>query len=420
MKKIMKINTIALMGLLSVGAMSVTDCHADPATEQTLSNVLNQLKSSDNLTREEMTNALINYDAAARMNEYNDNQQLLFMSAPGSSWALSAGQSVGGSGGAAASAATLALKQSNRGFLNAMSPFTGKPTQVSGVPGLPSSESNIQAEQQRSRSPRASLWNSFTDFFYGGDARGLVPFNPGLFILSDNLKTGPVGNISGRSQEMINNLTNPYPLFAVEAATADNLKKGNPLYFSNNVVGGGAGGEDQENIMGGVLSSMPFSLSASVLADLVARRTPSGTEPRSMIDIMSGYSQQRFSQPDWYQKMGRASDAALLRELAHMQAYTMWLQFQQYKIQEQQTALLASINAMMATMNGSMQQLTVQMQASTAQVSGAMSNNPAMTGVTAPTCGSDQIVDPATNMCKCADTTQVVNNATGKCETAGR
>src|SRR5437868_12762483 len=47
-------------------------------------------------TPKDLANALINYEAAARLNEYQLNEQLMFMPAPGSAWAISAGTAIGG------------------------------------------------------------------------------------------------------------------------------------------------------------------------------------------------------------------------------------------------------------------------------------------------------------------------------------
>lgn len=51
-----------------------------------------------------------------------------------------------------------------------------------------------------------------------------------------------------------------------------------------------------------------------------------------------------------------------MREIAHMMAYNQWVAHEQFRVSEQQLALLASMNAVMAKVNMSIDSLNRQMQ----------------------------------------------------------
>jgi hypothetical protein len=218
--------------------------------------------------------------------------------------------------------------------------------------------------------------NQFATFFNNGDTSSLVVIDPAQFMQSTNLHTsgldGPVPtgangtNVPGATgqgtlpQQMITFTLNPFP----------NVDPG----LASRISGGTTTPADQETIVNNLIANAIVSVSVNAFSDIVARRLPGPNSPASMMDIMDMYSTQRFTNPAWYGQIASASDTALLRELAHMQAYNIWLQYQQFRVQEQQTALLATMNSVLAKMNNSLNALNAQMANAAAQAASAQAS----------------------------------------------
>lgn len=316
--------------------------------------------------------ALINYDAAARLNEYQYNQELLFMKAPGSESAVKAGALVGSSNVSAS-----ALKFSNLSFIAAVSPFS-KSKNFTGT--LTGGSAAIQATPI----DKVKLYDdNFASFVSEGNTSGLTVVNPAQFIQSTNLVKS---NLDTQSQQMISLLTRP-------PSVAD------PVLLQQIAASGGPEGGGKELIVDSLSEYAIISLSMNALGDIVARRTP-GTDSnnnqltQSVMEVMDQYSGERFTNKDWYTKLSTASDTALLREIAHIQAYNAWVQFQQFKVQEQQMALLSTMNVVLAKMNIGMSRLDAQIQSAQAQASKAASDYQNA----ASKCKAGQILD-ATGSC---------------------
>lgn len=295
--------------------------------------------------------ALINYDAAARLNEYQYNQELLFMKAPGSESAVKAGALVGSS-----NVSANALKFANMSFITAVAPFS-KSKNFTGI--LTGGSAAIQAEPI----DKVKLYDdNFASFVTDGNTSGLAVVNPAQFIQSTNLVKS---NLDSQSQQMISLLTKPPSLM-------------DPVLLKQ-LAGGGIEGGGKELIVDTLSEYAIISLSMNALGDIVARRTP-GTDSnnnqltQSVMEVMDQYSGERFTNKDWYTKLSTASDTALLREIAHIQAYNAWVQYQQFKVQEQQMALLSTMNVVLAKMNIGMSKLDAQIQSAQAQASKAASD----------------------------------------------
>lgn len=154
-------------------------------------------------------------------------------------------------------------------------------------------------------------------------------------------------SLESKSSQLITILTKPYPY--IDKTIQNQFK-----------INGGVGLDKEpqkiEQLMDTFATGAIMGLSTSAFGDIVARRTPipnqaAPNQDKSVMDMMDEYSKQRFSDPDWYKVIGASSDTALLREMAHMQAYSIWVQNQQFRVQEQQMALLAAMNAIMAKVN---------------------------------------------------------------------
>lgn len=335
----------ALRGLLLIAIASMPGfALADADTVQAINNMNQNLgnllqNQVGDLTRNQQVAALINYEAAARIQEYQYNQQLLFMVAPGSNWALKAGDVVGASNNAA-----IALNIANKGLVNNLGLLT-KATKLT-LNGTEYPVDTISGPLQ--------YYQQLQAFVQGGDTTNISSLDPSSILLSDNLTKSSPPISQTQAQNLVNIITNPFPY--IDPDLQNKIKNGTTLT-----------GADMENIANSAAQYAVVGVSVAALSDIVARRVPAQNQTQSIMDIMDQYSGQRFVNPDWYTAIGAASDTALLREIAHMEAFKIWLAYEQFRISEQQLALMASLNAVMAKMNIGIQQFTQQMQSATAQ-----------------------------------------------------
>ncbi|MBS0286314.1 MAG: hypothetical protein JSR17_03410 [Proteobacteria bacterium] len=327
---------------------------------------------------DEYFQALLNYEAAARFNELQYNQQLLYMAAPGSIWAVSAGGIVGKTkvGDAAKKLVNTSILTSIKGYSTA-SNYSGP--MANGTP-----TSSIDLIPSGTVLTKDVLYDKYVSpFVTSGDTTGLTVINFGQFLQTPNLSKAKIA--PEQSEQMISLITTPFP--TVDPTIKDQISgaKLNPS---------GLTGASKEGIVDAMVENAIVSVSVSALGDIVARRTPAldsnGNPIDSVMEAMDNYSSQRFTNPAWYEQISASSDTALLRELAHMQAYSSYMQFQQFRVLEQQMALLATMNAVMAKMNTNMDKLNVQMQKAAAQAAQASQN---LQNATSAKCGSNQYPD---------------------------
>ncbi len=374
-------------GLQAVsGAVAGTQADLDQIKANTAPILLNM-----DMKNSEMVQAILNYLAAASVNQTLYDQELLFMAAPGSVWAVTAGATVGKT-----KVGTAALALSNQNFLAAISPYTAS-TSLTGPLAPPTTTPIGGSSSTSSTAPlltKSAVYNTyFAPYVVGGDTSGLMVVNLAQFMQSNNLNTMNI--TPTQAQQMINLVLTPFP--TIDPGLATKIA-GGPTQ-----IDGGA----QDAIVNGIVENAIVSVSMSALSDIVARRTPgagadpssSGQATMSVMESMDQYSAQRFTNPGWYTQISTASDTALLRELAHMQAYSAWMQFQQFRVQEQQMALLATMNAVMAKMNVGLDQLNVQMQQAASQAQQAQAQYNAQSSVT---CPSGQM-NNGTGTCVCAN-----------------
>ncbi len=334
----------------------------------------------------EMVQALLNYMAAASVNQTLYNQELLFMAAPGSVWAVTAGSIVGKT-----KVGQAALALSNQNFLASVTPYSYS-TNITGPLAAPPPPPGSTPSPGLLLTKSAVYDTYFAPFVTQGDSNGLTVVNLAQFMQSDNLNTMKI--TPDQSKQMINLVVNPFPVISQDLTGKITAAKADP-----SVIDLGA----KESIVDGIVENAIVSVSMSALSDIVARRTP-GSDPSggqatvSVMESMDQYSAQRFTNPSWYTQISTASDTALLRELAHMQAYNSWMQFQQFRVQEQQMALLATMNAVLAKMNAGLDRLNVQMAAAEATAQKTQSDFNAANSVK---CPSGQM-NNGTGSCVCA------------------
>lgn len=330
-----KYNVKLLTGMLLAAALVSPVAFADPddvaAINNMNDNIGNILKTQvGDLTRNQLAAALINYEAAAKVQEFQYNQQLLFMAAPGSVWAIQAGGVIGVS-----DPSTASVSMANNVLTNYFN--------VSGNGLTP-----VQLYQQIQNFINAG----------GTDATQATAINAAAIVQADNLtKVSPTPISSAQAQSFINILTNPFP---ATSAAQTKIQNKQPLT-----------GADMEALGHQAAQYAVVGVSASALSDMVARRLPVSGQTQSVMEIMDQYSNQRFTNPGWYAQIAAASDTALLREITHMMAYNTWVSYEQFRVSEQTMVLLASLNSVMAAMNASLVELNTSMKAAQAQSSAA-------------------------------------------------
>ncbi len=85
-----------------------------------------------------------------------------------------------------------------------------------------------------------------------------------------------------------------------------------------------------------------LSVPMNALAEIIARRIPTGGDnPKSNMQIMRSQCEGRITDPNWPASLIDKSPEALLRELAYMQAFQLYMEYQQYRLNEQAVSLLA-------------------------------------------------------------------------------
>lgn len=326
--------------------------------------------NTTDITRADLAQALINFQAEALMNQYNLNKELLFMGAPGISWAISAGQLISSN---ATTITNTALNYSNQAFLDGLTPYTN--ITASSNPSITLSDGTaINLANLPTLSPtifyggNQSSGGSFAGMqgFVLGSNPGIIDtINPGLLLQSNVLSSGTGASKGMTAQQalgVVALITNPLP--AANAALTNDINSG-AISDKNNTNSG----TDQQTVAQVIADNVALGVSTSALGDIIARRMPitSGSTTTSIMQTMSDYSLMRFASPDWYDALAGSSDSAILREIAHMHAYALWTQHQQFRIQEQQVALLAAMNSNLARLTNMLSGITQTINTATTQ-----------------------------------------------------
>ncbi|MGE3318832.1 MAG: hypothetical protein AB7I18_06010 [Candidatus Berkiella sp.] len=303
--------------------------------------VLNRILGQQDITNKEMVNALINYEAKSAVNKYAMQKELLFQVAPGSLWAANAGAQAGVMDNIVT---TVALTVATKSLVNSLAMLMQQDQPEITIFGIPI---NLKEDPPIGY---MTMYSALEDFFKTGNPEGLKNINVGGLLQSTVInesvdpKTKQVP-----SQTIVNLLTNPFPTY--NADLAQRLKTG------------ALEPRDKEDLGRIIGQYALMGVSANAWADIIARRTPpSSGDGKSVMQIMQQTAKDRFTSKDWYAAIGTASETALLREMTHMMAYNQWVQYQQFRMQEQQVSLLASINGVMAKLNVSIDQMTQEME----------------------------------------------------------
>lgn len=164
-------------------------------------------------------------------------------------------------------------------------------------------------------------------------------------------------------KSLLDILTNPFPT----PLNLQALKAGDDSYSI----------EDQQFLAKRAVQQAILSVALNAFSEIAAKRVPSSsnfadenvevnngeelTDPgdeeetgASMIEALRSESEARFGNPQWYAELGRASNEAILRELAHMEAFRLWVEYLKYRQDEVMVSLMATMVAMNAEMAANM------------------------------------------------------------------
>lgn len=320
---------------------------------------LKNISEKSDISNKDMVTALMNYWAQASLKEFGLAQEKYFQVAPSTEWAAKAGIAAGNLSYAQTSALNSANLTMARGlgFLSKSDKFT-----INGV----------EVNKEDLVPMRAmSLYKSMLTFWQTGAIETLGVVNA-AGIMQRNVIPNDADS-KKVTQNFVNIITNPFP--NVDPDLNKRIQEGN------------LNGEDMEKIGTMVAQYSLIGVSANAWTDIISRREqpvlklqidpatgecvqgPGGaclTVPivgaaKSTMQLMDEAANKRFTNPDWYASLSDASETALLREIAHMLAYNQWVQYQQFRLAEQQVSLLASLNGVMAKLNTSMDAMTAEM-----------------------------------------------------------
>lgn len=335
--------------------LDIPQTQATAEQVQAINAVLSELQLKLDITQSQAVAAIINWLAAESINKYQREQQLLFMPAPGTDWALGAGAAVGKAAGLDPTEAVSPVLNSALNFSNVGLSFTY--VLLTPAPQIVLNDVTYARDPNR----LTTLYMQLKPFFYEGKTDGLTPYNPSQFLMSDNLvknKMADNSTLADHGQQFIGIMTDPLPRISPQLSAELKEKA---------MAGEELKGSAQEAFVRYMVETAVLGVSSSAWGDIIARRTPAEGQTQSLMEIMDSHSQQRFTNPEWYSTIGSASSEAVLREIAQIQAFSVWMQFQQLRIAEQQMALMASLNTVMSKMNREISLLTAQIQMSTSQ-----------------------------------------------------
>ena len=286
------------------------------------------LNLKDDIKRSELAAALINYEAAARLKEYQLNDEKMFMAAPGSHYAITAGQQI----------AREITREITEGIVN------------------DSWERALNLGTETGYAGPIALFQKYQELFeppnpFGEQqVRDFSKLNIAALLQNDKVEPE-------LASEVITVLTNPYP----EGIDVSTILKG--------VGEGGTISKDmQEYFAQRLLEQAVLSLSVNALGEIASKRLVTGDADKTIMEIMAEESQRRFTDTEWYGAIGSASTEALLRELNHMEAFRLWLAYQQYRLSEQNVSLLSGMMASQAKMASLLNDLSAALDAAATSV----------------------------------------------------
>ncbi len=97
------------------------------------------------------------------------------------------------------------------------------------------------------------------------------------------------------------------------------------------------------------------SVALNTFMEMMDKRNPNAeNNNQSMLQLMEKESSWRIQDVKWFQNISLGSQEAVLREMAQMMAFNMWMNYQQYRQNEQIAAMMAASIASQARLNSIM------------------------------------------------------------------
>lgn len=293
---------------LTVAALTALTFVATPLLAQT----------PPDLTRREAVQAIINYEAESSIKAYQLDEQHYFMAAPGSHFAITAGEKAGASASAGSTAADIA-----NSVLKNTAPVGGAGDQFGA---------------------KLQVYNSIVDYLENPQDGNLNNISFAALMQSNSIT-------KEQAEALIKLVTTPFPTPMPAIPTG-------PLAEVSN--------DDKETYAEKAAQQAMNSVAINALSEIAARRIPNQSG-NSMMQVMEGHVKERFANTDWYAQIGAASQEALLREVVHMMAYQAWVNQQNFRTMEQMSAMLASMVATQAKLSSTINDLTATLNAAQMQ-----------------------------------------------------
>lgn len=189
---------------------------------------------------------------------------------------------------------------------------------------------------------KANLYQSYIDYF-SSDGRG-NPVKLGGLNIANILQADTIAE-DAVPKDFVNLLVDPYP---EKIAVIPNR--------NSSVV-------DKENFAQKLTGQALLSVPMNAFSEMVARRIPSigGENPKSVMQLLRSQSESRIKDATWSSSIAVLSQEALLREIAYMQALQLYMQYQQYRLNEQAVSLLAITASAQAKFGPMIADITKQM-----------------------------------------------------------
>ncbi len=124
--------------------------------------------------------------------------------------------------------------------------------------------------------------------------------------------------------------------------------------------GNGLTADEKNELISFVVSQTSYSAAYASLYELLSKRVvnPSAVQltgqHKSLLEAMHVESTRRVQSPEWYTEISVMPRDSLLREIAHIGAFQLWLQYQQYRQQELEQFMMASLMSQIQRVTSSM------------------------------------------------------------------
>jgi hypothetical protein len=292
--------TNLLFGVMLSGLVIVPPALAEDVTCNTCDMItaVNDMKSvittKMDISNKDVAQSIINYLAQAEQDRYNLMVMWHTDPAPGTNLAMVTGKNLSKFSGNPAMVIDLVGDKLAAGF---SSPIAG------GVPQK-STESQVAA----------SLTEYFSATTPQAKREGLSALN-----FASLYQTPSMSKDDDKANTLIKLITDPFP--------------------SNT-----SGTSDKATIANAAVEKAIVSVGLNTFMDMLAKRNPNPntTDNKSMLQVMENESAWRIQDAEWFKNISISSQEAVLREIAQMMAFNMWMNYQQYRQNEQIAAMMAA------------------------------------------------------------------------------